>query len=110
MLRSLHCKAPGCDQHEPGSPLVALRRGGAAPSSWRLTPRSRCRRFSTTVCVAMPAWSVPGTHSTLRPLMRCQRASVSCGLGVMSVGALRARGRRRGPAGKGLPASPAIRG
>ena len=28
------------------------------------------RRFSTTVCVAMPAWSVPGIHSVLKPRMR----------------------------------------
>ena len=28
------------------------------------------RRFSTTVWVAMPAWSVPGIHSVLKPRMR----------------------------------------
>ena len=28
------------------------------------------RRFSTTVCVAMPAWSVPGIHSVFAPFMR----------------------------------------
>jgi hypothetical protein len=79
MPRSLHCKVPDRGRHAARGPLAAPRQGGgAAPRSWRLTPRSRCRRFSTTVCVAMPAWSVPGTHSTLRPLMRCQRASVSC--------------------------------
>src|SRR6218665_1178337 len=27
--------------------------------------------FSTTTCVAMPAWSQPGFHSTARPLIRC---------------------------------------
>ena len=25
---------------------------------------------STTFCVAMPAWSVPGTHNTFSPFMR----------------------------------------
>ena len=32
-------------------------------SSWR----------STTICVAMPAWSVPGCHSTSLPRMRSKR-------------------------------------
>ena len=39
------------------------------PRSWRLTPLS-CSWRSTTICVAMPAWSVPGTHSVLKPRMR----------------------------------------
>jgi len=34
--------------------------------------------FSTTTCVAMPAWSVPGIHITLKPRMRCHRLSRSC--------------------------------
>ena len=42
-----------------------------------MTPRSRARRFSTTACVAMPAWSVPGSHIVGRPHMRCHRASES---------------------------------
>ena len=29
-----------------------------------------CSWRSTTICVAMPAWSVPGTHSVLKPRMR----------------------------------------
>jgi hypothetical protein len=33
---------------------------------------------STTSCVAMPAWSVPGSHSALYPCMRRQRTSASC--------------------------------
>ena len=33
---------------------------------------------STTICVAMPAWSVPGCHSASRPCIRRQRISVSC--------------------------------
>ena len=28
------------------------------------------RRRSTTVCVAMPAWSVPGIHMAFMPFMR----------------------------------------
>ena len=39
------------------------------PSSWRDVPLS-CSWRSTTICVAMPAWSVPGTHSVLWPRMR----------------------------------------
>ena len=39
------------------------------PRSWRLMPAS-CSWRSTTICVAMPAWSVPGTHSVLKPRMR----------------------------------------
>ena len=49
-----------------------------SPSWCRVTPRSRCSFFSTTVCVAMPAWSVPGTQRVLKPLMRRQRTIVSC--------------------------------
>jgi hypothetical protein len=48
------------------------------PKSWRVMFCSFCSFFSTTLCVAMPAWSVPGTHSTLKPLMRRQRTMVSC--------------------------------
>ncbi len=47
------------------------------PSARRSVPCSASSR-STTICVAMPAWSVPGCHSTSRPFMRCQRISVSC--------------------------------
>ena len=39
------------------------------PRSWRLRPASWSWR-STTICVAMPAWSVPGTQSVLSPFMR----------------------------------------
>lgn len=42
------------------------------PKSWRDLP-SLPNFFSTTVCVAIPAWSVPGTHSALRPFMRWKR-------------------------------------
>ena len=43
------------------------------PGSWRSI---NCR--STTICVAMPAWSVPGCHSTSRPRIRSNRARMSC--------------------------------
>ncbi len=35
-----------------------------------------CR--STTICVAMPAWSVPGCQSTSRPRIRSNRHRMSC--------------------------------
>ncbi len=46
-----------------------LRVKASRPRSWRLAPCSWSWR-STTICVAMPAWSVPGTHSVLWPRMR----------------------------------------
>ena len=42
--------------------------------SRRSLPSAASRR-STTICVAMPAWSVPGCHSASRPCMRRQRTS-----------------------------------
>ena len=48
------------------------------PTSWRVSPSSSLSRFSTTAWVAMPAWSVPGIHSVLSPIIRCQRMSRSC--------------------------------
>ncbi len=33
---------------------------------------------SVTICVAMPAWSVPGCQSVSKPRMRCQRVRTSC--------------------------------
>ena len=36
------------------------------PRSWREMPCASSWR-STTICVAMPAWSVPGCHSVLSP-------------------------------------------
>ena len=47
------------------------------PRSWRVRRSSFLSIFSTTDCVAMPAWSVPGTYSVVSPRMRCQRVSVS---------------------------------
>ena len=46
------------------------------PSARRLSP-ARSSRRSTTSCVAMPAWSVPGCHSAARPCMRRQRVRMS---------------------------------
>ena len=42
---------------------------GVAPMAWRLMPLS-CSWRSTTIWVAMPAWSVPGTQAVLKPRMR----------------------------------------
>ena len=39
------------------------------PRSWRDTPCASSWR-STTIWVAMPAWSVPGSQSVLSPSMR----------------------------------------
>ena len=36
-----------------------------------------CRSRSTNICVAMPAWSMPGSQQALKPLMRFQRMSTS---------------------------------
>src|SRR5437899_830300 len=33
--------------------------------------------LDTTIWVAMPAWSVPGSHSVLSPIIRCQRTVTS---------------------------------
>ena len=41
------------------------------------SPRSAMRR-STTICVAMPAWSCPGCHSVSNPRIRCHRTRMSC--------------------------------
>ena len=46
------------------------------PSSRRVVPSCSSWR-STTICVAMPAWSVPGCQRTLSPCMRCQRVRMS---------------------------------
>ena len=51
-----------------------------SPSCSRLMPRFK-RVFSTMDCVAMLAWSSPGTQSALRPLMRCHRVRASCNPG-----------------------------
>mmetsp|Transcript_29678 Transcript_29678/g.64791 ORF Transcript_29678/g.64791 Transcript_29678/m.64791 type:complete len:320 (+) Transcript_29678:521-1480(+) len=53
-------------------------RKASRPRVWRVIWRSFMIFFSTTVCVAMPAWSVPGTHSVSYPLIFFQRTMVSC--------------------------------
>ncbi len=45
--------------------------------SWRLLPSS-ASCLSTTFCVAIPAWSVPGSHSASRPRIRSNRIRTSC--------------------------------
>ncbi len=46
------------------------------PRSWRVLPsRWSCR--STTVWVAMPAWSIPGCQRVLKPSIRWKRMSAS---------------------------------
>jgi len=47
------------------------------PRSKRVFPSFAMRR-STTFCVAMPAWSVPGSHNASRPRIRSNRISTSC--------------------------------
>ena len=42
-----------------------------SPGDW--APDAPCSWRSTTIWVAMPAWSVPGCHSTSRPRMRSKR-------------------------------------
>ena len=58
------------------------------PDLARRTPRGPCRGGrccrsaaswrSTTIWVAMPAWSVPGSHSAALPRIRSKRVSTSC--------------------------------
>ena len=48
------------------------------PRARRSGPPSAANSFSTTIWVAMPAWSVPGSHSVGRPRMRATRAMMSC--------------------------------
>ena len=59
-------------------PLPDLGDEASRPSSRRpwLLPEAASWR-STTICVAMPAWSVPGCQSTSWPRMRWNRTSVS---------------------------------
>ena len=47
------------------------------PRSNRVFPSEASTR-STTFCVAMPAWSVPGSQSTSRPRIRSNRMTASC--------------------------------
>ncbi|MNV92475.1 hypothetical protein D3C71_1870780 [compost metagenome] len=61
---------PDCSFHSQTLLTKFLRASvGVGPMSWRLMPCS-CSWRSTTICVAMPAWSVPGTQVVLKPFMR----------------------------------------
>ena len=62
---------PYCSFHAHTRSMNASR-----PSSRRSMPSSRSLR-STTTCVAMPAWSMPGSHRASKPCMRARRISVS---------------------------------
>jgi hypothetical protein len=46
-------------------------------AQFALAPFSFSNRFSTTVWVAIPAWSVPGIHETESPFIRRQRTMAS---------------------------------
>ena len=56
-------------------------RNASRPISRRPLP-SAASSLSTTICVAIPAWSVPGCHSASRPCIRRQRTNVSCTVNV----------------------------
>ena len=58
------------------------RTNSSRPRSWRDFFSVFCSSRSTTICVAMPAWSMPGIHSALKPLMRFQRMSASSRVAV----------------------------
>ena len=47
------------------------------PRSWRVFFSCARRSRSTTDCVAMPAWSVPGIQRALNPCIRFHRVSTS---------------------------------
>ena len=54
----------------------------ARKASRPISRREGCWVFassrSTTICVAMPAWSWPGCQSVSKPRIRCQRTRISC--------------------------------
>ena len=54
------------------------RTNSSRPMSWRVLFSSRRRRVSTTACVAIPAWSVPGIQRASYPCIRRQRIRMSC--------------------------------
>ena len=53
------------------------RRNSSRPTSSFVLPSAASWR-STTTCVAMPAWSVPGTQRVLKRSMRFMRTMTSC--------------------------------
>ena len=48
------------------------------PTSWRVLLSFSFSCFSTTACVTMPAWSMPGIQTVLNPRMRWTRTRMSC--------------------------------
>ena len=96
-------------------------------STRRMLPSAASWR-STTIWVAMPAWSVPGTHSVAMPRMRAKRASTSCsvlfsawpmwsepvtfggGMTMVKVGAAGSSIGRERPAGFPRRVEPGLRG
>ena len=64
---------PDCAFHSQTLATNASRPSSRRP--WLLPDAASWR--STTICVAMPAWSVPGCQSTSWPRMRWKRTSVS---------------------------------
>ncbi len=63
---------PDCSFHSQTLATKASR-----PISRRPALPVRASSRSTTICVAMPAWSRPGCQSTSKPRIRCQRARMS---------------------------------
>ena len=57
-------------------------RNSSRPRSWRLFFSVFLSSFSTIIWVAMPAWSVPGSQSVLKPLIFFQRMSTSWSVAV----------------------------
>ena len=53
-------------------------RNASRPISRRPGSCRSAMRRSTTIWVAMPAWSCPGCHSVSCPCIRCQRTRMSC--------------------------------
>ena len=60
-----------------GFPLPDARFEGLAAHGAAVEAFVRASWRSTTICVAMPAWSMPGSHSVMSPRMRCQRTVTS---------------------------------
>src|SRR5579862_5687122 len=52
-------------------------KNSSRPRSYLVLRSSFLRAFSTCTCVAMPAWSVPGSQSTSLPSMRALRLRMS---------------------------------
>ena len=63
---------PDCSFHSQ-----TLLTNASRPISRRLMLPVRASSRSTTICVAIPAWSSPGCQSTSKPRIRCQRARMS---------------------------------